>query len=196
MRFLLGLVRTLVVLGLGLWIGGLFFFGAITAAVMFPKTREAGIPQLAPQMVGPMLTRFAWVCTAVSLVLIIGWWLDGALSKRTLWWRAQGALTLIAVSLGAYLNFGLLPTIERDQNAVLPLYLRSLQTNPAFTPQEAGLRARFDAGHESFDRLAHVNIWLLVGVLACFIARSLPEEPTRRQDDSAVKTRETAGSTT
>ncbi len=180
MRFLLGLTRTLVALSFGLWIGGLAFFGAITAAIMFRMTREAGVPQMAPQMVGPMLSRFAIICTVCSVVLVGGWLLDGALSQRTKWWRAQGVLTLVAVALGAYLNFALLPTVERDQGAVLPLYVRSLQSPSSLSPAETQLKARFDAGHQRFNRLAGINIWLLVGALACLMARSLPVETARR----------------
>jgi len=178
MRFLLGLSRTLVALSLGVWIGGLAFFGAITAAVMFPMTRAAGHPELAPLMVGPMLSRFALVCIVCSVVLVLGWLLDGALSRRALWWRVQGALTLMAVALGAYLNFALLPQVERDQSVVVPLYVRSLKEK--LPPAEEQLKAHFDAGHQNFNRLAGINIWLLVGALACLMARSLPEEKSRR----------------
>ncbi|BCM90762.1 hypothetical protein IAD21_02622 [Abditibacteriota bacterium] len=193
MRFLLGLTRTLVALGLGLWIGGLVFFGAITAAIMFRMTREAGVADMAPRMVGPMLSRFAIVCTVCSFILVGGWLLDGilTLTTRALWWRLQGGLTVIAVSLGAYLNFGLLPTVERDQPAVLPLYVRSQSvpsssppSTPApLSPEEAELKARFDAGHAQFKRLSFIDIWLLVGALACLMARSLPAEVGRQQSN-------------
>ncbi len=178
MRFLLGSTRTLVALAFGLWIGGLFFFGAITAAIMFPMTREAGQPALAPQMVGPMLSRFALVCAGCSFVLVVGWALDGILSNRSKGWRAQGALTLAAVGLGTFLNFVLLPQTERDQGAVLPLYARSLGGTNALSPQETQLKARFDARHKEFNRLAGINIYLLIGALACLMARTLPaKEP-------------------
>jgi hypothetical protein len=180
MRFLLGLARTLVALGLGVWIGGLAFFGAITAAIMFPMTKKAGVPALAPQMVGPMLSRFAIVCVVCSVLIIAGWLIDGALSKRGLWWRIQGALTLVAVALGTYLNFGLLPAVERDIDAVLPLYMRSLSPSPHFTPAETELKTRFDTGHQKFGDLARINIWLLVGVLSCLMAHSLPPQPERQ----------------
>lgn len=177
MRFLLGLSRTLVALCLGVWIGGLVFFGAMTAATMFPMTRAAGVPALAPQMVGPMLSKFAVVCTICSVVLLVGWLLDGALSKRDVWWRAQGILSVVAVVLGAGLNFGLLPAVERDQIVAVPLYVRSLKAS--LSPQEAQLKARFDAGHDRFNRLTGINICLLVGALACLMARSLPAKETR-----------------
>lgn len=180
MRFLLGFTRTLVALAFGLWIGGLVFFGAITAAIMFPMTRKAGQPALAPLMVGPMLSRFALVCAVCSLVLVVGWALDGLLSKRGKGWGAQGALTLGAVGLGTFLNFGMLPQIERDQSAVLPLYARSVAGQSALSPQESQLKARFDAGHKGFNRLAGINIYLLIGALACLMARTLPaREPAQ-----------------
>lgn len=178
MRFLLGFTRTLVALSMGVWIGGLAFFGAITAAIMFPMTREAGVPELAPQMVGPMLSRFALVCAVCSLVLVLGWALDGAIAGRGKGWMAQGVLTLAAVGLGTYLNFVLLPQTERDQKAVLPLYARSVAGKNTLSPREAGLKARFDAGHQGFNRLAGINIYLLIGALACLMARTLPaKEP-------------------
>ncbi|RYX84531.1 DUF4149 domain-containing protein [bacterium] len=180
MRFLLGFARTLVALAMGLWIGGLIFFGAITAAIMFRMTREAGVPDMAPKMVGPMLSRFAIICAVCSVILIAGWVVDGVLSKRSLWWRIQGGLTVIVIALGAYLNFGLLPTVERDQTAVLPLYVRSLSKNPQFTPAETELKARFDDGHHRYNRLAVINMWLLVAALACLMAHSLPVEVGRK----------------
>ena len=176
MRFLLGLTRTLVALSMGLWIGGLFFFGAITAAVMFPMTIKAGVPQMAPLMVGPMLSHFGVVCSICSVVLLVGWLVDGLLTKSALWWRLQGVLTILAVGLGAYLNFGLLPAVERDQPAAIPLYVRSKGPHPSFTPAELELRARFDAKHERSSTLFFVDIYLLIGALACLMARSLPVE--------------------
>ncbi len=178
MRFLLGLTRTLVALAFGLWIGGLVFFGAITAAILFPMTKQAGVAALAPQMVGPMLSRFALVCAVCSVVLVLGWALDGILSNRGNGWTAQGALTLVAVGLGTFLNFVLLPQTQRDQGAVLPLYARSVSGTNALSPQETAIKARFDAGHKSFNRLAGINIYLLIGALACLMARTLPtKEP-------------------
>ena len=174
MRFALGLTRTLVALACGLWIGGVVFFGAITAAIMFPMTRAAGKPALAPQMVGPMLSRFALVCAVCSLVLVLGWALDGVLARRGKSWIAQGVLTLAAVGLGTYLNFVLLPQTQRDQGAVLPLYARSLAEQNALSLGEAQLKARFDAGHKQFNRLAGFDIYLLIGALSCLMARTLP----------------------
>ncbi len=175
MRFLLGLARTLVALCLGVWIGGLAFFGAITAAIMFPMTRRAGVPELAPLMVGPMLSRFALVCTACSLFIVMGWLLDGALTRRAAWWRAQGALSLAAVALGAYLNFGLLPQVERDQSVVIPIYAASLRPHASLSPEQRQIKARFDAGHALFGQWSRLNLWLLVGALACLMARTLPD---------------------
>lgn len=182
MRFLLGLSRTLVALAFGLWIGGLVFFGAITAAIMFPMTRAQGVPALAPMMVGPMLSRFALVCVVCSVLLLGGWLLDGALSERGKGWLAQGALTLLAVGLGSYLNFVLLPGIERDQSTVLPLYARSVQSANALSPQEAATKARFDAGHKRFNQLAGLNIYLLIGALAALMVRTLPAKERVRSE--------------
>lgn len=187
MRFLLGLTRTLVALSFGLWIGGLVFFGAITAAIMFPMTKQAGQAALAPQMVGPMLSRFALVCAVCSLVLVLGWALDGALSGRGKGWVAQGVLTLAAVGLGTYLNFVLLPQTERDQSAVLPLYARAVAGKSALSPQEAQLKARFDAGHQGFNRLAGIDIYLLIGALACLMGRTLPAKKRREVERERVE---------
>lgn len=189
MRFLLGLTRTLVALSFGLWIGGLVFFGAITAAIMFPMTRAAGQPALAPQMVGPMLSRFALVCAVCSLVLVLGWALDGVLVGRGKFWAAQGVLTLAAVGLGTYLNFVLLPQTERDQKAVLPLYARSVAGKNTLSPGEAGLKARFDAGHQGFNRLAGIDIYLLIGALSCLMARTLPAKSGERGERERVELR-------
>jgi len=189
MRFVLGATRTLVALCFGLWIGGLVFFGAITAAIMFPFTRKVGVPQLAPQMVGPMLSRFALVCAVCSVFLVGGWALDGVLARRGRGWTAQGVLTLAAVGLGTFLNFVLLPQIERDQSAVLPLYARSVAQGGqgVLSAQEAALKARFDAGHQRFNSLAAINIYLLIGALAALMGRTVAKsEPSVLQREEAT----------
>ena len=189
MRIVLGATRTLVALAFGLWIGGLVFFGAITAAIMFPMTRKLGVPQIAPQMVGPMLSRFALVCAVCSVVLVTGWALDGALARRGRGWTAQGVLTLVAVGLGTFLNFVLLPQIERDQSAVLPLYARSVAQGGqgVLSAQETALKARFDAGHQRFNSLAAINIYLLIGALAALMGRTaLPRESSVLQREEVT----------
>ncbi len=176
MRFLLGLTRTLVALALSLWIGGLAFFGIITAAIMFRMTKEAGVADMAPRMVGPMLSRFAIICTVCSVILVVGWLIDGSLTTRALWWRLQGGLTFVAVALGLYINFGFLPALVRDQTAVLPFYTRSLSHPDSLSPNEKQIKANFDVKHQRSTQLFQLDLWLLVGALACLMARSLPEE--------------------
>jgi len=187
MRIILGAVRTLVALCFGLWIGGLVFFGAITAAIMFPFTRKAGVPEIAPEMVGPMLSRFALVCAVCSVVLVGGWALDGALAKRGRAWTVQGVLTLAAVALGTFLNFGMLPQTERAQGEVLPFYARSLEAPNTLSPDEKRLKARFDAGHQRFNSLAAINIYLLIGALAALMMRTAStREPSASQREGVA----------
>src|SRR5690349_19502407 len=72
-------VRFLTFLALSLWIGGMAFFGAMAAPVLFKLTKTSSAPELGPQMVGEMLGRFGVLTTICSLVLLISWFADGVL---------------------------------------------------------------------------------------------------------------------
>lgn len=172
-------VRLMMALALSVWIGGLAFFGIVTAPIIFKMTRENGVSELAPQMVGLMLTRFGAICAICAAILVATWLLDGTLNRPNRVWKIQGAFLVLALALGAYLNFSFLPQTIRDQKAVLPIMALESAKTPLSASQKA-IKARFDAGHQGFSRLARLNLWLLVCVLALLLARTLPQGEKKR----------------
>lgn len=177
--------RALSALALSLWIGGMAFFGIMAAPVLFHPQRHGvavtpavsgAIPTLAPQMVGAMLTRFGVLTTICGLVLLGCWALDGAFSRATRQraWRAQGVLLWLSVALAFYLNGVLLPQTKAQQGAILPLIARA-QRGQTLSSAEQRQRAAFDAGHQSYQKLASLNLYALLGVLLISVARGVPK---------------------
>lgn len=171
-NFALIAARFVTILSLSLWVGGLAFFGIMAAPVLFRVTRQNGVATLAPQMVGEMLTRFGVLTTICGFVLLLGWALDGALSRATKsrLWRAQGAISWLCLGFSLYLNSVLLPQTRREQAEILPLIARA-ERGQTLSPDETQKRAAFDAGHKKYQRLASLNIYLLLALLAIITAR-------------------------
>ena len=170
--------RFVTALALSLWIGGMAFFGIMAAPVLFhPEksgiVRPPEIATLAPQMVSAMLTRFGTLTTLCGVLLVISVLIDGALSRglKNGLWRVQFTLALICVGLSLYLNSVLLPQTKRDQSQILPLIARASR-GETLSPAETARRAAFDAGHSGYQRLARINLYLLLAVLFLLIARS------------------------
>jgi hypothetical protein len=175
--------RFFVTLSLSLWIGGMAFFGIMAAPVLFhpEKSGIARTPNtaiMAPQMVSAMLTRFGTLTTICGILLLLGWLIDGLLSRsvRTRSWRLQGALTLLCVVISQYLNVALLPRTRAEQSNILPIIARADQ-GETLSAAERARRAEFDAGHKSYQRLASLNLYLLMAVLLILLSRSLHSRP-------------------
>ena len=187
----LTLTRTLVALALGLWIGGMAFFGAVAAPVLFRDARAHRVADMAPIMVGDMLHRFSFVTAACSVILFLGWLADALLSRptglrRACWW-AQGGLSGVCVLLGLYLGLVLLPAVQRGQASVLPAFLKK-ESGQALDATEVKVMGEFDRGHKMYQQVAVVNLWLAVSVLVCLMGRSTtvtpPVEPTGTVPDN------------
>lgn len=178
-RILIG-IRFLTALALSLWIGGMAFFGIMAAPVMFRLARQSTAPELAPQMVGAMLTRFGVLTTNCALLLLVLWFLDGTLSRarRQRLWKAQGALSVLCLGFSLYLNGVLLPRTQTQQPQILPIFARDAR-GEKLTPQEVAQRAEFDKGHRAYQRLASINLYLLLGVLGVLVARGVAEAAPR-----------------
>ena len=182
-RGLLIAVRFLTSLALSLWIGGMAFFGIMAAPVMFRLARQSSAPEVAPQMVGAMLTRFGFVTTICAVLMIICWFIDGALSgsRAQRLWKVQGGLSLICLALSLYLNGYLLPRTQAQQPDILPIFARDAR-GENLTQAEIAKRATFDKGHKEYQRLASVNLYLLLGVMGILIARGVGETGMRRAE--------------
>ncbi|MBW3635112.1 MAG: DUF4149 domain-containing protein [Armatimonadetes bacterium] len=181
--FALAAARFVTFLALSLWIGGMAFFGLMAAPVLFRIARLNGVGAIAPQMVGAMLSRFGVLTTICAFVLLLCWLIDGALSNATKsrLWRAQGIISLLCLGFSLFLNNVLLPQTQREQVEILPLIARA-ERGEVLSPAEQEKRAAFDAGHKSYQRLASLNLWLLLALLAIATARGVP----RRAENSFV----------
>ncbi len=153
-------------LALALPLGGLAFFGIFAAPSMFRVARAAHRPELAPQMVALMLGRFGWVLIACAGVALACWIADRPrldvpdARRSSLWWRLQGAASLLVLGLSLFLQLALMPRILAMQGQVLAL------SDPA-------LHASFDAAHKSYSSVASVLLWATLFVLGCLARRSV-----------------------
>lgn len=177
-------VRTVFMLTIGVWLGGLAFFGIVTAPFLFRIARAEHVPEIAPQMVTAMLGRFTYFTYACTVLLFLVWLIDGGLTgvKGALrrWWMVQGAGTVLAGVLALYLGTALFPRIVSGQAAVVPIFRKAEMKQP-LSPREEAIRAEFDAGHKGYNRLASLSLWLLVGTLVAFSARTVAERNTLRE---------------
>ena len=170
--FFAGVARALTLLGIGVWVGGLTFFGAVTAPLMFRAARQSAAPELAPILVGQMLGRFTAITYICGALMLAGWLIDGQLTRdrRWLWW-AQGAVTTVCLGLAIVLGAVILPRTVAQQDAIVPLFVKDARNQP-LTPDEQAQRAAFDVGHEEYQKLGSINVYLLVGLLGLVVART------------------------
>lgn len=181
--FSIRLTRFLAALCLALWIGGMAFFGIMAAPVLFhPEksgiARAADTATLAPQLVSAMLTRFGTLTTICAIVLLICALIDGVLSRalKSNLWRAQSALSLLCLGFSLYLNGVLLPQTRREQAQILPLIARASRGETLSATDQAR-RSAFDSGHRTYQRLATINLYLLLAILFLLIARGADFRP-------------------
>lgn len=181
----LALARFVAALCLALWIGGMAFFGVMAAPVLFhPErsdiTRAPDTAIMAPQMVSAMLTRFGTLTILCAILLLGCTLIDGALTQslKTKIWRAQAVLCLVCLGFSLFLNRVLLPQTRLDQAQILPLIARASR-GEVLSPTETKRRAAFDTGHRAYQRLASLNLYILLAILLILVARStdVPSAP-------------------
>ena len=170
--FFSGLSRGLALLAIGIWVGGMLFFGAVTAPLMFSAARASAAPELAPILVGQMLGRFTFITYICGVLMLLGWLFDGLITcdRRLIWW-AQGVITTVCVALAIYLGAVILPRTVAQQDAIVPLFVKDARKQP-LTPAEQALRKTFDVGHEDYQKLGSINVYLLIGLLGLIVART------------------------
>ena len=170
--FFAGVARALALLSIGIWVGGMAFFGAVTAPLMFRAASASAAPELAPILVGQMLGRFTGITYICGALMLAGWLIDGALSRdrRPLWW-AQGALTAVCIGLAIYLGSVILPRTVAQQDEIVPLFVKAARKQP-LTPDEQARRAAFDVGHRNYQKIGSINVYLLLALLGIIVART------------------------
>jgi hypothetical protein len=165
-------------LAIGVWLGGLAFFGIVTAPFLFRIARAQHVPEIAPQMVTAMLGRFTYFTYVCAALLILVWLAEGAMgaakgaAKR--WWVVQGSGTVIAAAIAFYLGAALFPQIVSRQPEILPVFRRA-ELKQSLTPEQQQIRAEFDRQHQGYNKLASISVWVLVATLVAFSGRTVVE---------------------
>jgi hypothetical protein len=167
--------RTLIMLSIGLWLGGIIFLG-VGAMTIFPFLRAQNVEPLAPQLFGVILARFSGVALILGALTLVAWLIEGWATmprgRGQILWRIQGACVLVMLALSLYLKFGALPALLHDQMAVIA---ESARTGVALsahgTEGKSAMRLRYDALHRSYSSLTMVIFCLGVTSLASFAWR-------------------------
>jgi hypothetical protein len=168
----LALCRFFQILPLGIWIGGLAFFGAVVAPVI---AKRLG---LLYELVAPFLGRFGTVTLALGVLMLLGWALERNVSTHIggkKLWAVQGACMAAMLGIALFLHFALMPPITKLQPVIyqqqkaagrLELSAREargqLQT-PEFT--------EFDRLHHIYNTGARLCLFLGLASLAIFCWR-------------------------
>jgi hypothetical protein len=174
-RILLSVARLFTVLGAGMWIGGLVFFGAVAAPIISRTDRS-----LLFVLVAPMLSRFSFVTYVCGGLMLLGWLMEryvaNGVSRRSLpaWW-AQGAFTVVMLSIALYLGQVLMPQIKelqrdlRKPSTIIGLLEDRLLKNRAGAAGES--KTEFDLAHNRYSQMSQVTVWLGLGTLFLFCWR-------------------------
>jgi len=161
--FLLVLLRTLHLLALALWLGGLVAIGALVAPTAFHVVRSAPalaghLPQqnaLAGAVVGGSLRLFNFLSLACAAVLLAALLLPSAPRR---WTSACLGTTLLLLASALYLAFSLTPAMD--------------------LAQAQGRMADFDRMHHGYEQLSTLFQLPLLLLLTVFTAlRDIPPPP-------------------
>lgn len=163
-------LRSLRLLSLIAWMGGIVFFGAIAAPAIFsPQVLELthGSTHIPGIIVGLSLTRLHYVGIGCGVVLILTTVL---LFQRTRNNRMQMyaivALTAIMLCLTMYVGFHVMPLMEHDRQLVGGDFTNLPPTFPE--------RADFDRLHELSTRLEQIVLFCALGVTLAMATEDLP----------------------
>jgi len=147
----LGLVKWLYLLALGVWLGAIVFFSFVGAPAVFRAFPE-GERALAGRVIGgifPGYYRLGYGCGAVLVVTSVALWVVSRESSLT--WGASALLAAIMLSASLYAGMAIQP--------------RASELRPRLHEPEIAAEAK-----DEFDRLhrlaVQLNVVSLVGALA------------------------------
>jgi hypothetical protein len=148
------------------WLGGIIFFGAVMAPVLFLK-----IPKdWAGSVVGPTLTILHWIGLACGASFLVIFLFADIKRKHTRFEKAVPGLVLLMLSLTSISQFYLLPKMERmrvimeaDSDFYTPLQISTEDMQKA-----RAARVQFDALHPWSTRIEGTILILGLIVLGYF----------------------------
>jgi hypothetical protein len=170
---LASILRYVMLLSLVVWLGGIIFFGAVMAPVLFRNVPS----NVAGNVVGPSLKALHWVGLVTGTVLLAGFVTLSARLRKTTFAMLIPALILLMLLLTAVSQFYVIPQMEivRAQMAgytyVTPL--------PDWERRAVEAREEFDSLHRWSTRIEGAVLMLGLVVLARFVhpetsIRSIP----------------------
>jgi hypothetical protein len=159
------LLRSVRLLTIVLWEGGLLFFAFVLAPVAFhvlPSTHQAGL------VVGGTLVILHWiglVCGALFLIATLLLWSSRRTSKQYLY-AIELVLVAVMLAITAYLQFSVVPAMERDR----------IQAGGDVdaAPADNAARLDFERLHPLSERYEGVALFAGLGIVFLLAAETHP----------------------
>jgi len=158
------ILRYVMLLGLVVWLGGIIFFGAVMAPVLFKNLPS----NVAGDVVAPTLRALHWMGLVIGLILLTNFLVLSASLRKTTFVILVPVFVLLMLLLTAISQFYVIPQMEilRPQISgytyVTPL--------PDWEKRAAEARHEFDALHRWSTRIE--GMVLIVGlVVLTWVAR-------------------------
>ena len=136
-------VRYLMLLALVVWLGGIIFFGAVMAPVLFSVLPS---PELAASVIGPSLTILHAMGLTAGVVFLTAIFVVRKRISRSLFTRSVPVLVLLMVLLTAMSQFYVLPKMEK---------LRPQMAGYIYTTPLPDREKQAEAARQEFDSLHH-----------------------------------------
>lgn len=153
-------LRSLYLVALAIWLGGMVVLGAIVAPSTFQvlQTLEpASGRALAGEVFGTALARFAYLSYGTGGVMLATLAIMGLLGPRPRPFLVRVFLLIVMLGIALYAGIGLADEIATVQQAAGGLPSALAATDP--------LRLRFDALHTLSERLMMLNVVAALALL-------------------------------
>ncbi len=157
-------LRAIRLLAVVFWVGSLLFFAFVLAPIAFhvlPSTHEAGL------VVGGTLVVLHWiglVCGTLFLLCTIALWNNRLAARRHLY-VIEAALVALMLAITVYLQFSVIPAMERDRAQAGGNVDAAAPDNPA--------RLDFERLHPLSERYEGAALFAGLGII-CLMAAELP----------------------
>jgi hypothetical protein len=165
---MLSLLRSLRLLALVVWVGGIIFFAFVVAPVAFhnlPNAHEAGIVVRNSLLV---LDRMAFVSGAIYLLASLSLLIRSKARSRNQ--IAQLLLVCLMAGITGYLEAGILPAMERDRAQTGGSIETASPDDPA--------RLDFERRHVLSERCEGTVLFLGLAVCILLACEPLPTAPS------------------
>ncbi len=160
------LLRLLQLLAMIIWVGGLIFFAFVLAPTAFggalPNQHEAGL------IVGATLRVFGLVGLGCGAVFLLASALLFARAPNRIRGRYEMQFLLAAVMMlgTAYIQFNILPSMDRDRDRAAGDITAVPETHPA--------RIHFDTLHKRSERVEGAVLFIGLGIVVLMAREQLP----------------------